>query len=163
MATIKGGDKLAAALAKISKGVSQPALLRVGFLENARYPDGKSVAMIAAIQDFGAPGAGIPPRPFFRNMVAAKKGEWPAAIAGLLKANDYDAVKALGLAGEAIGGQLRQSIINTNSPALAASTLRKRGVATGTVYDPKKPETFRAKPLIDTGHMINSIGHEVKT
>ena len=148
MATIKGGDKLAAALAKISQGVSQPALLRVGFLESARYPDGKPVAMIAAIQDFGAPSRGIPPRPFFRNMVKAKKGEWPKAIADLLKANDYDAVKVLGIAGEAIGGQLRQSIIDTNEPPLAPSTIKRKGFA---------------KPLIQTSVMINSIAHEVKT
>ena len=45
MATIKGGDKFAAALAKISKGVSQPAVLRVGFLESAKYPDGKPVGI----------------------------------------------------------------------------------------------------------------------
>lgn len=137
-----------AALAKISQGVSQPALLRVGFLEGARYPDGKPVAMIAAIQDFGAPSRGIPPRPFFRNMVKAKKGEWPKAIADLLKANDYDAVKVLGITGEAIGGQLRQSIIDTNSPPLAPSTIARKGFS---------------KPLIHTSVMINSIGHEVKT
>ena len=116
---------------------------------NARIfiPDGKPVAMIAAIQDFGAPSRGIPPRPFFRNMVRDKKGEWPKAIAGLLKANDYDAVKVLGITGEAIGGQLRQSIIDTNSPALAPSTVKRKGFS---------------KPLIDTSVMINSIGHEVK-
>jgi hypothetical protein len=148
MATISGGGKLKAALAKISQGVDRAAVLRVGFLENAKYPDGKPVAMIAAIQDFGAPSRGIPPRPFFRNMVAKHKAEWPKAIGDLLKANDYDAVKVLGIAGEAIGGQLRQSIIDTNTPALAASTIRRKGFS---------------KPLIDTSVMINSIGHEVKT
>jgi hypothetical protein len=148
MATIKGGDKLAAALAKISRGMSQPALLRVGFLSNAKYPDGKSVAMIAAINEWGAPSRGQPPRPFFRNMVKSKSKEWPKAIADLLKANDYDAVKTLGITGEAIGGQLRQSIIDTNEPPLAPSTIKKKGFS---------------KPLIDTSVMINSINHEVKT
>jgi len=148
MATISGGKKLEAALAKISRGVSQPATLRVGFLAGATYPNGTPVAMIAAIQDFGAPSRGIPPRPFFRNMVKAKSKEWPKAIADLLKANDYDAVKTLETTGEAIGGQLRQSIIDTNSPPLAPSTIKRKGFA---------------KPLIDTSVMINSIGHEVKT
>ncbi len=147
MATISGGQKLAAALAKISKGVSQPATLRVGFLENAKYPSGKSVAMIAAVNEWGRPPV-QPPRPFFRNMVAAKKNEWPKAIADLLKANDYDAVKVLGITGEAIGGQLRQSILDLWEPPLAPSTIRRKG------FD---------KPLIDTSVMINSIAHEVKT
>jgi len=146
MATISGGDKLANALAKISRGVSQPATLRVGFLAKSTYPNGTPVAMIAAIQNFGAPSRGIPPRPFFSNMVKSKRGEWPKAISGLLKDNDYDAVKALDVAGAAIGGQLRQSIIDTNEPPLAPSTIKRKG---------------HSKPLIDSAMMINSIDHEV--
>ncbi len=148
MATIKGGDKLAAALAKISKGVSQPAVLRVGFLAGGTYPDGTSIPMVAAVNEFGAPSRGQPPRPFMRNAVAKYKGEWPKAIAGLLKANDYDAVKVLGITGETIGGQIRQSILDTNSPPLAPSTIARKGFS---------------KPLIFHSIMINSIAHEVKT
>ena len=77
MATISGGQKLDAALREMASKVAVPATLRVGFLENAKYPDGTPVAMVAAIQDYGAPGAGIPPRPFFRNMIADKQREWP--------------------------------------------------------------------------------------
>lgn len=138
---IKGGERITAALNKY-----EPAIVRVGFLSKATYPDGKPVAMIAAIQEYGAPGAGIPPRPFFRNMVADKRGEWPAAIRGLLKSTGNDAVKTLDLTGAAIAGQLRESIINTNSPPLAPSTIARKGFA---------------KPLVDTGHMLQSIDHEV--
>lgn len=147
MATIKGGTKLEAALKALADKVAKPATLRVGFLEKATYPDGKPVAMIAAIQDYGAPKAGIPPRPFFRNMVAAKSKEWPAAIAALLKANAMDAVKTLKLTGDAIAGQLRQSIIDTNDPPLAPATIARKG---------------HSKPLIDTGHMWQSVDYEVK-
>ena len=147
MATIRGGDKLAAALAKISKGVSKPALLRVGFLENAKYPDGKPVAMIAAIQDFGAPRAGIPPRPFFSNMVASKKAGWPNAIAVNLKAQNYDATKALLIVGEGIKGQLQQSIKETNSPPLKPATVQRKG---------------SSKPLVDTVHMLASVDYDVR-
>jgi hypothetical protein len=103
--------------------------------------------MIAAIQEFGAPSRGIPPRPFFRNMIKAKSGEWPKAIAALLKANNYDARRTLMLTGEAIAGQLRQSIVDTNSPPLKPATIKRKGFA---------------KPLIDTSVMINSIDYEVK-
>ena len=65
--------------------------------------------------------------------------------------------------GDAIVRQLRQSIIDTNTPALAESTLRRRGVAAGTKYDPANPATFGAKPLVDTGHMLNSVDYDVKT
>lgn len=121
--------------------------MRVGFLENARYPDGKPVAMIAAIQNFGAPRANIPARPFFSNMIAAKQKEWPAAIAGLMKANQYNVDKVLDIAGHAIAGQLRQSIRDTNAPPLSPYTVAKKG---------------HSKPLVDTGHMLNSVDHEVQ-
>jgi hypothetical protein len=148
VATISGGAKLQAALAEMAQMVSKPATLRVGFLEKATYPDGKPVAMIAAIQEFGAPSVGIPPRPFFRNMIAKKSPQWPLAIKNLLVQNNYDAEKALDITGAAIAGQLRQSVIDTNAPPLKPATIRRKGFA---------------KPLIDTSVMINSIDHEVKT
>jgi len=59
MATIRGGDKFEAVLRDIADKLRDGGSVRVGFLENATYPDGKPVAMIAAIQEFGAPAAGI--------------------------------------------------------------------------------------------------------
>lgn len=147
MAEIKGGQKAAAYLARLAQRLATPRTLRVGFLENARYPDGKPVAMIAAIQNFGAPRANIPARPFFSNMIAAKQKEWPAAIAGLMKANQYNVDKVLDIAGHAIAGQLRQSIRDTNAPPLSPYTVAKKG---------------HSKPLVDTGHMLNSVDHEVQ-
>jgi hypothetical protein len=175
MANVQGGARLEAQLRRMAEALGAGGVLRVGFLENATYPStptkklriaydarkakgqsgaiagapgGTTVATIAAIQNFGAPRAGIPPRPFFTNMVADKQGEWPSAIAGLLVANRYNVGKALDIAGFAIAGQLRTSIINTNSPPLAASTIARKGFS---------------KPLIDTSHMINSVDHEVRT
>lgn len=160
MAEIKGGQKFAKVLARIAANASNASLVRVGFLEGATYPNGTPVAMIAAIQDFGAPSVGIPPRPFFRNMIAAKKGEWPKAIGDELVARNYNAEQTLAAVGETVAGQLRESIKNTNSPPLAESTLRKRGVA-GMVYDPKDTSTFGAKPLIASGTMYGSVDKEV--
>jgi hypothetical protein len=146
MATVTGGAKLADKLRDMARLMSNASSVKVGFLAEAKYPDGTPVAMIAAIQDYGAPSVGIPPRPFFRNMVAARKGEWPDAIRALLKANGYDALRTLQQTGEAIAGQLRQSIIDTNEPPLAESTIRRKG------FD---------KPLVDTGHMWQSVDYEV--
>lgn len=144
---VKGGEKLAARLAAIARTIRNASSVRIGFLENARYPDGTPVAMIAAIGNYGAPRAGIPPRPFYTNMIAAKQGEWPRAIAGLLKSTDYDALRTLQLTGEAIAGQLRQSIIDTNDPPLKPATIRRKGFS---------------KPLVETGHMLNSVDYEVQ-
>jgi len=144
---ISGGAALEAKLAELARKLQRGAVVRVGFLENATYPDGKRVAMIAAIQEFGAPSRGIPPRPFFRNMVAAKSREWPRAVEGLLKSTSYDARLTLERTGAGIAGQLRQSIVDTNDPPLKQATIDRKG---------------SSKPLVDTGHMLNSIDYEVK-
>ncbi len=162
MATIRGGDKLEKALMRLSRHLNDPATLQVGFMSGATYPDGTPVAMIAAIQNFGAPSVGIPPRPFFSNMIVDKSHEWPTARARRLRVNGFDAREALEVVGHGIEGQLRKSIIDTNSPPLAKSTLRKRGVDPNTKYDPKNPATFGAKPLIETGHMLDSVTSKIK-
>ncbi len=147
MATLTGGDKLTARLAELAKSVTKSATLSVGFLEGATYPDGTSVPLVAAVQEFGAPARNIPPRPFFRHMIAEKAESWPDAVAALLETNDYDATQTLMQTGEAIKGQLHQSIVDTNSPPLAPATIKKKGFS---------------KPLIDTGVMINSIDYKVE-
>ncbi len=147
MAEVKGGDKFAAELQRMAGAVQSAESVKVGFLSNATYPDGKPVAMVAAIQNWGAPRAGILPRPFFTNMVKDKSPEWGPATGELLKANDYDAAKTLAQVGEVVAGQLRQSIRDTNFPPLAESTIARKG------FD---------KPLVETGHMFNSVDYEVK-
>lgn len=148
MAVLRGGDKFESALAKIAAGVSKPATLQVGFLEGSTAPNGDSIPERAAFNEYGVPSRGQPPRPFFRNMIAAKNREWAPAIADLLKANDYDAEKTLDIAGERIEGQLRQSILELTSPPLAESTIKRKG------FD---------KPLIEHNDMINSVAHIVKS
>jgi phage gpG-like protein len=146
MATVKGGIRLESALEAIVRKATNKKGVRVGFLENARYPDGTPVAMVAAIQNFGAPKVGIPPRPFFTNMVAQGRPTWGKVVAASLKAADFDTSKALKLVGEHVAGELRQSIRDTNSPALKPATVARKGFA---------------KPLVDTGHMLNSVDYEV--
>lgn len=143
---IKGGDRLTRRLTEMGRNVESAKTLRVGFLENATYPDGTPVALVAAVQEFGSPANNIPARPFFRSMVKDKEGEWPDAIAALLKTNGYDAEKTLNKAGLTIAGQLRDSIVNGKYAPLAPATIRRKG------FD---------RPLVDTGHMLNSVDHEV--
>jgi hypothetical protein len=147
MATIRGGTKFENALAVLAAKLAKPRTLRVGFLEGATYPNGKSVALIAAIQNFGAPRANIPPRPFFSNMVAKKSPQWPSGLARQLKATGNDVDAALALTGEAIRGQLQQEIRETNAPPLSPVTIARKG------FD---------KPLIHTSNMINSVAYEIR-
>lgn len=179
MTAIKGGDKLAAALARISKNVGRAATLSVGFLEGSTEPDGTSIPLIASIQEFGAPKANIPPRPFFRNMIAAKSGEWPKAVGDLLKDNDYDAVKTLNQTGESIADQLQDSIINTYEPPLSPITVMLRGMksndkslvvtgktvgeAAARVAAGKTNYGASTKPLIESGNLLDAVAHIVKS
>ena len=127
MAEIKGGDKLAKALAEIAASLGDPATLRVGFLEGATAPDGQSIPLRAALNEFGHEHNGVvtPPRPFFRNMVKAKSGEWPDAIAYQLKATKYDTKLTLERVGDAIKGQLTESILDLWAPPLSPVTIAK--------------------------------------
>lgn len=175
--SIKGGDVLVRKLGEIVKKTERGATVNVGFLAGATYPDGTPVAAVAAWQEFGTKT--IPARSFFRTMVKAKGPTWPDAVAKLLVANDYDVEKVLGLMGMGIKGQLQASIISVLAPPLSAITLMLRKmraddpglVVTGkTVAEAaarvavgKSSAGVSTKPLIDTGHMINSVDYEVRT
>lgn len=172
---VKGGNKLKKKLAEIARKLGGRKQVRVGFLEGATYPDGTSVPMVAAIQEFGAPAVGIPPRPYFRTMVAEKEPGWGKATAACLKASGMDAKKALALMGEGISGQLRQSIEEfeavPNSPV--TNLLKQRfptgdGVTFGDVQQARADVAEGAtapagKPLVWSGHLLASVDYEVKS
>lgn len=186
---LSGGEGLRAKLEEIRKKVGSGDVLRLGFLEGATYPDGTPVATIAAQNEWGgtfqveerqqtiyrkvgkdgdfanggrfvkaaqsnfatehtvpAHTVTIPPRPFFRQMIAAKSPGWGASMAKVLKAADCDLDVALGRMGEGIRGQLQGSIRDFTTPANAPSTVAQKGFN---------------KPLIDTGHMLNSVDFEI--
>lgn len=145
MANVSGGEKLTAELARIAAQLKSGVNLKVGFLAAAKYPDGTPVAMVAVWNNWGT--ATAPPRPFFTNMVAAKAPEWPAAIELNLRNTNYDVGKTMRLVGEGIAGQLRQSIIDTNEPANAPSTIRRKG---------------HSKVLVDSGVMLQSVDYSVE-
>lgn len=146
MARMTGGDRWAQRLREIAIRMGTNPEVRVGFMEDSTYPDGTSLPMVAAINEFGAPSRGQPPRPFMRNTIAAHRKEWPKAAADLLRANDYDAKKTLALVGEGIKSQIIEQIDLLVDPPLAPSTIARKG------FD---------KPLINTGFMRNSITVEV--
>lgn len=173
MAEVSGGEGLTAKLAEIREKIGDAREVRVGFLENATYPDGQPVAMVAALNNYGAPEAGIPARPFFTNMVADKSSGWGEKFAKVLRAADYDAAKSLDLMGVGIAGQLREAIVTTNDPPNSAVTnlLKQRfpmreGMTFADVQQARQDvaggETAPAgKPLTWTGHMLMSVDSEV--
>jgi len=147
MSSFSGGDALERKLAEMAEKLGEGKVLRVGFLESATYPDGQQVAMVAAANEFGNPANNQPPRPFFRNMIADNKDNWPDDIGRIAQATGFDGEQTLGLMGEHIKGQLQQSIRELMEPPLSPVTIEKKG------FD---------KPLIDTGHMLNSVDYDIR-
>lgn len=145
---LNGGQALVRRLEDMAKKLGDGGSLRVGFLEGATYPDGTSVALVAAVNEFGRPDRNQPPRPAFRTMIAEKQKDWPRALGAVAKNNDYDIDKTLGQMGEGIKGQLQESIRQLDSPPLSPVTVARKGFE---------------KPLVDTGHMMNSVDYEVDT
>lgn len=189
MSGFSGGDELKRKLLGVAKNLGKGDLLKVGFLEGATYPDGTPVAQIAAVQEFGgeidvparaqdlqfrqgkngevgnrfvkkkdanfvqtvtipAHKIVIPPRPFFRKMIWTQSKGWGALVSVSLKEKNYDLEAAMAATGEIIRGQLQNSIRQLTTPPLKQSTIRAKG---------------SEKPLIETGHMLNSVDYEVTT
>lgn len=177
MAGVKGGAALRKALFTIGKALGAAPTVRVGYLANATYPDGTPVAMVAALQEFGAPKAGIPPRPTFRPMVAKNKADWPKEVGVVLVAKDYDGTATMAQMGQRIVGELRQEVADLKSPQLSPVTLMLRSmraknpglvvtgktvaIARARVARGDKPGQVSTKPLVDRGIMFQSSSFEV--
>lgn len=178
MAVISGGDKLAKALAQIASKAK--GNLKVGFLEGATYPEsGESVASVAFWNEYGHGGNfPAPPRPFFRSMVASESGSWGPKLAALLKHTEDDGQKALAMLGEDIKGALQESIATFEGVPLSPTTLMLRKIygnnpsaitSVTQVLDAQRrvkegeagATGTQAKPLVWTGHMMNSVDYEV--
>ncbi|SEF31357.1 hypothetical protein ABL840_09165 [Variovorax sp. NFACC27] len=176
MTSLKGGNHLQEKLKAMAEQLSKGKLLRVGFLETAKYPDGTNVAQVAYWNEYGTKTA--PPRPYFRGMLAKKKMKWGNAVAANLKATDYDFDKTMNRMGEGIKDQLVQSIVETSSPKLSPITIMLRGMryndpslqVTGKVVGEAAARVDAGKtnygapekPLIWTGDMQRSVAYDLE-
>lgn len=107
------------------------------------YPDGTSIAEVAAFNEFGT--SRIPARPFMRNAVDKYQDSWFEQIRkdrqrGL---DEHAIAQRLGLR---MVGDIRQEITDLDTPPNAPSTIARKG---------------SSNPLIDTGRMRQSVKHKV--
>lgn len=143
------------ALEKLADQIKK-SKLEVGFFESAKYPDGTSVAYVAAIQEFGNPAGNNPSRPFFRNAIS-QHGGWKdlaskamsAVIEGRIELN-----QALNQMGLKMAADVKDSITDGSYEALKQSTLDAR-------QSRKRTQGVASKPLIDTGQMLQSVTYAV--
>ena len=119
------------------------ASVRVGVLENATYPDGTPVAMVAFWNEYGTRTS--PVRAFFRTTVSENKKNWVLSVQNLMKIHS-DPKQVMGLIGVHMQEQIVQSINTWSDPPNSAYTIAKKG------FD---------KPLVEHGIMLRSISYEV--
>jgi len=121
---------------------------KVGWFESAVYPDGTPVAYVATIHEHGA--GPIPARPFMRPAVAEHGPAWlellgqgaRAAINGQVSPRNVLEAVTLRAAGD-----VGKAIVAVTSPALKPMTIARKGFA---------------KPLVDTGQMLQSVTGKVE-
>lgn len=137
----------------LSKIVNTKLAVKAGVPAGATTTDGKSIPKYAMYNEVGT--AHIPPRPFMRDTVNNKQGDWKAFLESHV---DYDniqrdkCVSVMGVLGEVMVADIKQTIQKGD-------------------FTPNAPVTIRAKrrrgksepdhPLIDTGQMLESIISEV--
>lgn len=122
--------------------------IEVGFFKTAKYPDGTSVAQVAATHEFGAPT--VPQRPFFRQ--AIRKMERPAQLPRIVrKLVDRRTMTMPRVGYERIGqyaaNQIQERIVLLRKPPNSPETIRRKG---------------SSNPLIDVGAMRTAVSWRVK-
>ena len=129
--------------AALSKYKDMNASVRVGVLENATYPDGTPIAMVAFWNEYGTRTS--PVRAFFRTTVSENKKNWVLSVQNLMKIHN-DPKRVMGLIGIHMQEQIVQSINTWSDPPNSAYTIAKKG---------------SSKPLIETEVLVGSISFEV--
>ena len=173
MAEWSGGDALKRILASLSGKLRNAKEVAVGYPEGSKYPDGTPFAVMAAANNYGNPSNGTPPRPFFSNAVQAGKKTWGPLLADQLKAQGYDAAKALETTGTQMAFNIAESLVATNGPPLSPVTLLLRerfptrtGMTFADVLQARRDVASGkasgltgtgAKPLVWTGQLLQHL------
>lgn len=159
MATVKGGDKLRK---KIRDIVGTRITLKVGFLENATYPDGMNVPTVGYLNEYGGHN---PPRPFMKRTVDEQGDKWTEGVRKNLKkmgVTRQNLKKTFDILGQVAVGDIKNTISTwepdnprPNAPATIQAKARRARDGKGLVgIDPNKV-------LVDSGRMIAALDYEV--
>ena len=121
--------------------------VEVGFYAKSRYTDGTPVPNVAAWNEFGAPRAGIPERPFMQPAVDESVDDIRLLLGSEIDRNrmviDQDTADKIGLLLQAA---IQEKIVKVRFPWNSPATIaKKRG---------------SDNPLIDTGKMRTSVTYK---
>lgn len=147
----RGTEELQRAIKELGKSNA-----KVGWFESAKYPDGTSVAYIAAIQEFGNLAKKIPPRLSMRMTIKEKTPEWKAKMELLAKRvlkGQATGKEIMEIMGQKAAGDFRKKITTVTEPPLKQATIdaRRRQRAD------KKTVGSLTKPLVDTKVLLNTL------
>lgn len=139
-------DKLIKRLGEINKNLkSKNSSVVVGLPAGSNdYPAGTSVIAVGIVHEFGSPAANIPARPFLRTSIKENRRKY----LGLFKM----------LARKMVDGKSDMETSLKKLGAIAAVDVQSK------ITDIKTPPLRNrvGNPLIDTGHMRQSITYEVR-
>lgn len=141
---------------------------KVGWFRDSKYEDtGEYVAAVAAQNEYGNPNKHIPARPFMRPTIREQQNKWLALAAKLSaqvlegKMYAHDAMETIAVQAES---DVIRKIKSIYEPALAQRTIDAR-LARYSGKGRLNANQARSitKPLVDTGHMIATLTHEVSS
>jgi len=149
---LTGGKKVQKAIKELEKIAKHKSGVLVGLPKDASpYPDGTSVIMVGLVHEFGSSDGKIPERSFLRAAIDEKKSEfldfWKDGAAKAILTRGKGSEKILALLGQMMQAAVQEKIVNVKAPANAIST----------VVNKKS-----SNPLIDTGHLRQSVRWEIK-
>lgn len=135
---------------KFPKGFK--GVLKVGFFDNAKYPNGEYVAQVAFWNEYGTISKNgnkhIPPRPFIRNVTDDKaKMQRLGEIAKIELSKGQDSEAVINTIGEQLVTMIKQSISQGEFEPNAPYTIAKKG---------------SSRPLVDTGLLMSSVDFKVE-
>lgn len=147
-------------------------IAKVGWFAGNSYPDetnpktnkttvGQPVAQVAVTQEYGDPVKRIPPRPFMSTTISQKKNEWTKLLLSGSKAvlaGNENPESVMTAVGSLAAGEIRKTITNIYTPELSQRTIYNRQHR----RSDKKTLGNLDKPLVDTGHMLNTLTFQVE-
>lgn len=142
---IKSPKKALKEMEKLAKSLKGPDLVKVGLPKGSNdYADGTSVIMVGTVHEFGSPARNIPQRSYLRSTVESNKRSYKDMFKKLsirIIKGQITKKEALGLVGLQVQTDVRQKITDIKEPAL---------------------KSREGNPLVDTGHLRQSITYEVE-
>lgn len=141
------------AVGRVANNLEKASVVVVGLPKGSNaYPDGTSVIEVGAVHEFGV--GRVPQRSFLRSTIFENKRKYRDFIAALAKkmAKGTPASTAMGLLGTKVQSDVQAKFTDNDWPPLSEKAAAGR----------RNKNKGSITPLVDTGHLRQSITYEVR-